>query len=60
MIVGGVVSSTVIVKLPFAVFPAASVAEQLTVVVAIGNVLPEPGTHVTAGLAGLASVALAE
>jgi hypothetical protein len=47
------------VKLPFAVFPIASVAEQFTVVVAIEKVLPDAGAHVTVGFAGLASVAVA-
>ena len=42
-ITGGVVSSTVTLKLPFAVFPAASEAEQLTVVVPITKVEPEAG-----------------
>jgi len=46
--VGGIVSCTVTVKLPLAVFPFESVAEQLTVVVVIGNVLSEDGTQVTA------------
>ena len=36
---------TVTVKLPFAVLPAASVAVQVTVVVAIANVAPEAGEH---------------
>jgi hypothetical protein len=40
---GGVVSSTVTSKLLFAVLPAASVAEQLTVVVPRANVPPEAG-----------------
>jgi hypothetical protein len=47
--VGGVVSTTVTVKLPLAVFPAASVAEQFTVVVPSANVLPDAGEHVTVG-----------
>jgi hypothetical protein len=45
---GGVVSGgglTVTVKLPLAVFPAESWAEQLTVVVPTGNVEPEEGEH---------------
>ncbi len=57
--VGAVVSSTVTVKLPFAVLRAASVAEQLTVVVPRPKVLPDAGEHVTVGLVGLASVAVA-
>src|SRR5712691_275838 len=40
---------TVTVKLPTEVLPAASFAEQLTVVVPIGNVLPEAGAHATVG-----------
>ncbi|MEP6469825.1 MAG: hypothetical protein ABJC24_08655 [Chloroflexota bacterium] len=54
---GAVVSTTVTVKLPFAVLPAASVAEQFTVVVPRAKVVPEVGLHVTVGEAGLASVA---
>jgi hypothetical protein len=57
--VGGVVSTIVMLNEPFAVLPAASVAEQLTVVVPSENVLPLAGTHETAGLAGFASVAVA-
>lgn len=38
---------TVIVKLPFAVWVWASVAEQCTVVTPIGNVEPELDEHVT-------------
>jgi hypothetical protein len=45
-IVGGVVSRTVTVKDPLAVLPAASDAEQATVVVPSGNVAPEAGVHV--------------
>ena len=56
---GAVVSLTDIVKLPFAVLPDRSVAEQLTVVVAIGNVEPETGLHVTGREPSLASVAVA-
>ena len=59
-IVGAVVSRMVTVKLPRAVFPAASVAEQLTVVVPKAKVVPEAGAQVTAGAAGFASVAVAE
>src|SRR5919206_123568 len=45
---GAVVSirTTVIVKLFCAVFPCVSVAEQVTVVVPTGNLLPEDGLHV--------------
>ena len=56
---GPVVSRTVTVNDPVAVLPAASVAEQLTVVVPSGNVEPEGGVHVTTGFAGFASVAVA-
>ena len=45
---GGVVSTTVTVKLPLAVLPRASDAEQFTVVAPIGNVAPEMGRQVTA------------
>jgi hypothetical protein len=48
---------TVTVKLPFAVFLCASVAEQLTVVIPTGNVEPEAGTHVTATEPSTRSVA---
>jgi hypothetical protein len=41
---GGVVSRTVIVKLPVPALPAASVATAVTVVVPSGKVLPEAGT----------------
>jgi nitrogen fixation protein len=45
---GGVVSLTVIWKLALPLFPAASEAVHVTVVVPIGNVAPEGGAHVTA------------
>ena len=45
--VGAVVSLTVTVKDADPVLPAASVAEQFTVLVVIGNVEPEAGVHVT-------------
>jgi len=57
--VGAVVSRTVTVKLLDALFPRVSLAEQVTVVLVIAKVLPEAGAQLTAGLAGLASVALA-
>ena len=57
---GGVVSCTVTVKLPFAVLPRVSDAEQLTVVVATGNVLPEAGVHVTVRAPSTLSFAVAE
>ena len=46
--VGGVVSTTVTVKLPFTVLLCESVAEQLTVVIPRGNVEPEAGKQATA------------
>jgi hypothetical protein len=57
--VGAVVSLTVTVKLPFAVLPDESVAEQLTVVVPMGNVEPEAGVHVTGTEPSTSSVAVA-
>jgi len=57
--VGTVVSCTFTVKLPVAVLPAASVAEQLTVVVVIPNVEPEAGVHVTGTGPSTLSVAVA-
>src|SRR5579884_747327 len=59
VITGLVVSRTVTMKLPVAVLPAASVAEQLTAVVPKGKVLPEAGEQVTVGLAGFWSMAVA-
>ena len=56
---GGVVSFTVTVKLPVAVFPAASLAVQLTVVVVIANVEPEAGVQPTATVPLTKSVAVA-
>src|SRR5829696_4353678 len=50
---------TVTVKLLLPVLPVASVAEQLTVVVVMANVLPEAGVQVTIGFAGVVSVAVA-
>jgi hypothetical protein len=47
---GAVVSRTVTLKLPDALLPCASVAEQVTAVVPSGNVLPEAGAHATATL----------
>jgi hypothetical protein len=55
---GPVVSVTVTVKLPFAEF-VPSVAEQLTVVVVIGNVDPDGGEQLTGGDPATASLALA-
>jgi hypothetical protein len=56
---GGVVSRTVTVNV-FAelVLPASSVAVQLTVVVVIGNVLPDGGAHEIVGVASTLSVAV--
>src|SRR5262245_24388016 len=47
VIVGAVVSRTVTKKIAVAVFPAASVAEHVTLVIPSANVLPEAGAHVT-------------
>jgi hypothetical protein len=55
---GGVVSATVTVKLPLAVLPRASVAEQLTVVVAMPNI-PAAGAQLTEMAPSTMSVALA-
>jgi len=56
---GAVVSRTVTVKLPVAVFPDKSVAEQLTVLVPIANIDPEVGVHDTLRAPLTKSVALA-
>src|SRR5918993_5935581 len=59
---GGVVSGgvvTVTLNEPVASFPAASVAEQLTVVVPNANIEPEAGSHVTSTSPSTASVAVA-
>jgi hypothetical protein len=53
------VSTTVTVNEPLPVLPAASRAEQLTVVVPNGKVEPEAGLHVTGGFGVTASVAVA-
>jgi hypothetical protein len=47
---------TVTVKLQLPVLVAASVAEQLTVVVPTGNVLPDGGLHVGEGVGAQFSV----
>jgi hypothetical protein len=58
---GGVVSRTMMLKVLVAlVLPEASVAEQLTTVVVIGNVLPDPGAQVTAGAGSTRSEANAK
>ena len=45
LVLGGVVPTTVTLKLPLAVFSALSVAVQLTVVVPVGKVVPEAGVQ---------------
>src|SRR5919201_43276 len=59
---GGVVSTsvTVTLKLPVALFPCLSVAEQVTVVVPTGNLLPESGLQSTGTDPSRLSVAVAE
>jgi len=57
--VGGVVSFTVTLKFPGVLLPAASVAEQLTVVAVIPNVEPDSGAHVGETDVSTLSVALA-
>src|SRR5919107_6212809 len=57
---GGVVSCTFTVKLPVAVFPWASVAEQLTVVEPSGKTSPELASHVTGTAPSTTSRAVAE
>jgi hypothetical protein len=56
---GAVVSCTVTVKLPVAVFPALSVALAFTVVVPIGNVLPLAGRKLLVATPLPVSLALA-
>jgi len=58
--VGGVVSWMVTLKLPLVVLPALSVAEQSTLVVPSGNVLPEAGVQDTVTEPSTMSVAEAE
>ncbi len=55
---GGVVSTTLTVKVPLAVLALVSVAVQVTVVSPMGNVAPEMGVHATVA-ASSGSVALA-
>ena len=57
--VGNCVSTTVTVNEQLPGLFAASVAEQVTVVVPFENVEPEAGTHVTADTPGQLSVAVA-
>ena len=52
LIVGGVVSCTLTVNDPVAVFECESVALQVTVVVVIGNVTPDAGEQFTSTRAG--------
>src|SRR5437879_5280894 len=58
MTTGAVVSRTVTLKLLLAVFPWASVAEQVTVVVWIANVDPDAGAQVTGRLPSTLSLAV--
>src|SRR2546426_941972 len=53
----GAVSCTVTMKLPLAVLPCASVAEQLMGVLPIGKMLPEPGEQLTAMVPSTRSLA---
>src|SRR6476469_8378364 len=48
------------VKLPDAVFPTPSVAEQFTVVCPMGNKVPDAGAHDTANRPDTTSIAVAE
>jgi hypothetical protein len=59
VITGGVVSTTVTVKLHEALFPLASVAVQVTVVVPIRKVLPDAGVQTITGFGSQMSVAVA-
>jgi hypothetical protein len=56
--VGAIVSRTVTVKLPEDVFPVASVAVHVTVVVPSGKLVPDAGEHDTDGLGSRLSVAV--
>ena len=55
VITGGILSTTVTVNAQIAVLPAASVAVAITVVVPIGNVLPETGLKLTVAPGQLSS-----
>ncbi len=57
---GGVVSTTLTVKLPLAWLPAASMAEQFTVFVPRAKVEPEAATQLTATEPSTRSVAEAK
>ena len=59
MLAGTRVSCTLTVKLPLVALPAASVAEQSTVVVVMANVLPEAGVQFTVTLLSTTSLAVA-
>jgi hypothetical protein len=59
VIIGGVVSTTVTVKLQLLLLPLASVVVQVTVVVPSGKSEPEAGTQATVGLVSQTSLALA-
>ncbi len=50
---GGVRSATITLNVALPMFPAPSRAVQLTVVLPIGNVFPDPGEQVTAGIGPL-------
>jgi hypothetical protein len=56
---GLVLSCTVTVKLPVAVCPRVSLATQVTVVVPMVKLKPEPGEHVTGREPSTASAAVA-
>lgn len=56
---GGVVSCTITLKLPLTALPLESDAEHATEVVAIANVLPEGGIHVTVNEPSTISFAVA-
>jgi hypothetical protein len=59
VMLGAVVSRTVTKKVAVELLPAASVAEQLTSLVAIGKVLPEGGVQLTSTEPSTASSAVA-
>ena len=60
LITGAAVSLMVTVKLPFAVLPCPSFAEQFTVVTPMGNELPEAGEQLGVTEPATRSLALAE
>src|SRR5437879_5778955 len=55
---GGVVSTTVTVKVDAATLPVRSVAVQVTVVMPTGNLAPDAGTHLTATGPSMSSTAV--